>query len=333
MRYFPCMKKLHGESHSCIRNAWIHGERRGQCAICGKTWTIWEKKRGRKRSRPDRNLLKKIFVERQRLHQTAGVRLRRISLSGASRRLVRTMEGKEEKAITDGFSAASYILLIDALWHRFGNQSYTLYLRALKRINGHTARFLPPLLLPGKENLKGWQTTINDINPKLKGRIHAVVSDGWRGIERLAKQHHWILQRCHFHLIAQLQVNRGRRKHLPDQSMREEMYQIARKLLITKTKVRWYKEQLALLIQHPDCPKRLKAILRDYLRYLRHFRSYLNHPELNLPTTINAMESMNKQIRQMCRPLRTPVSLLRWATHFLKFNQDIVCNGVQTPQN
>ena len=327
------MKKLHEESHSCIRSAWIHSERRRRCALCKKTWTLRKKRRGRRRSPPDRNLLKKIFVERQRLKQIASVRLHRISSSGASRRLKRAMGRKEEKAIARGFNAPSYILLIDALWYRFGDQRYTLYLRALRRMNGHTARFLPPLLLSGKESLTGWQATIDDINPNLRSRIYAVVSDGWRGIERLARENDWILQRCHFHLISQLQVNRGRWKRLPDQSMREEIYQIARKLLVTKMRVRWYKERLTLLIRHPDCHKRLKAIVHDYLRRLRYFRSYLNHPELNLPYTTNAMESMNKQVRQICRPLRTPASLLRWATHFLKFNQEIVCNGVKTPQN
>lgn len=226
-----------------------------------------------------------------------------------------------------------YVLLIDALWYRFGKERYTLYLRALKRTSGCTAYFLPPILLNGKESLTGWEEAIASITPKLKSRIKAVVSDGWRGVERLAKDNNWILQRCHFHFIAQLQINRGKWKRLSDQSAREEIYQVARKLLTTKTKVKFYKERLTKCVNQPDCPKRLKSIIRDYLHHLKYFRSYLNHHELDLPNTTNAIESMNKQIRQVCRPLRTNESLLKWATSFLKFNPEIVCNGGKTPHN
>lgn len=326
------MKKIHEKSHSCIRSSRVHGVRRRRCTNCGKTWTVWKRKRGRKHSRPDKKLLKKIFVERQRLNQTAPVRLKQVSISGMSRRLARVMKaGLELRA--PRFSGTQHVLLIDALWFRFRSQRCTLYLRALKRVGGHTARFLPPILLQGRESAAGWRTVIDEIPDRLKHRIVAMVSDGWRGVERAAQKNHWILQRCHFHFIAQLQVNRGKRKKMRDQAIREDIYQTARILLTTKTNVRHCKNHLRRLIQRSDCPRRLRLIIREFLRRLSDFRAYLNHPDITLPITTNAMESKNKQIRQLCRPLRTPDSLLKWVSHFLKLNPEITCNGGKIPQN
>jgi transposase-like protein len=231
------------------------------------------------------------------------------------------------------FPNSRYILLIDGLWFRFGPQRYTVYLRALKRVGDHTARFLPPIMLQGRESAACWRIVIDDIPQRLKTRIIAMVSDGWRGVERAADTNHWILQRCHFHFIAQLQVNRGKRKKMRDRAIREEIYQTARIVLTTGTNINRYKNRLRRLIGRSDCPRRLQLIIREFLRRLPDFRAYLNHPQFTLPTTTNAMESKNKQIRQLCRPLRTPDSLLKWVSYFLKLNPKITCNGGKTPQN
>jgi transposase-like protein len=243
------------------------------------------------------------------------------------------MMENETKGWMPRFSGKQYIVLIDALWFRFQVQRYTLYLRAFKRVGGHTARFLPPIMLKGRESAAGWSTAIDEIPDRLKHRIIAMVSDGWRGVERAAHRNHWVLQRCHFHFIAQLQVNRGKRKKMRDQAIREEIYQMARILLTTTKHVCHYKNHVQHLVQRSDCPRRLRLIAGEFLRRLSDFRAYLNHPDMTLPTTTNAMESKNRQIRQLCRPLRTPHSLFAWVSHFLKFNPEITCNGGKIPQN
>lgn len=327
------MKILHEKSHSCHHHSWHHGDRRRKCSVCGRTWTIWPRKRGRKCSRPDSNLLQKIFVERQRLKQTAAVRLKRIGLSAASRRLSKAMAAATGEKAKQHFPGQQYILIIDALWYCLQRQHWTLYLSAVRTVRGKKARLLPPVLLSGKENLRSWQTVIGLMPEGLKSRIKAMVSDGWRGVEGVAKDNGWILQRCHFHLISQLQVNRGKWKQLLDQNFREQIYQTARKLLTTRTRVNFYKERLIRLTAHPQCPTRLKKIIRDYLRRLKHFRAYLNHQELNLPTTTNCIESTNKLIREQSRYLKTPRALAKWSKTFLRLNQNITCNGAKNPQN
>lgn len=326
------MKILHEKTHSCQGNSWAYGRRRRKCFVCGKTWTVWKRKLGRKRSRPDKNLLQKIFVERERLSRLLPVRKKRISVSGASRRLNKAMLATDEKNQVH-FTGSQYILIIDALWYRFQRQRWTLYLAAARTVKGKRARLLSPVLLPGKENLFDWQAVVSQLPPGLKKRVVAIVSDGWRGVERVAKENGWILQRCHFHFISQLQVNRGRWKQLPDRKYREQIYQTARKLLTAKTRINFYKEQLIKFTNHPQCPRRLRIIIHDYLRRLRYFRSYLKHSELNLPTTTNCVESMNKLIRERCQYLNNPQALKRWSKTFLKFHSTILCNGANHTQN
>ncbi|MBI5022931.1 MAG: hypothetical protein HZC05_02065, partial [Candidatus Magasanikbacteria bacterium] len=245
------MKILHEKMHNCQDNSWSYGQRRRRCFVCGKTWTVWKRKRGRKHSRPDKNLLRKIFVERESLSRLLPVRKKRITVSGASRRLNKAMLAVVDEKNQGHFTGEQYILIIDALWYHFQKQRWTLYLVAVRTVNGKRARFLSPVLLPGKENLFDWQAVISQLPIGLKNRSVALVSDGWRGVERVAKENNWILQRCHFHFISQLQVNRGRWKQLPDQMYREQIYQTARKLLTAKTRINFYKEQLIKFTNHP----------------------------------------------------------------------------------
>lgn len=327
------MKILHEKSPCCREKIYRFGNRRRQCSWCGKTWTVWKRKPGRKRSRPDKNLLQKIFVERERLVRSLLFGKKRISVSGASRRLNKAMRSSATKTKQCYFTGRQYILIIDALWYRFQKQRWTLYLAAVRTVRGKRARFLPPVLLAEKENLSDWQAVISQAPTGLKNRIVALVSDGWRGVERVAKENGWVLQRCHFHFISQLQVNRGRWKKLPDHRYREQIYQTARKLLTTKTKVNFYKEQLIILTNHPQCPRRLRIIIHDYLRRLKYFRSHLKHPELNLPITTNCVESMNSLIRERCRYLNNPKALKRWSKILIKFHPNILCNGANYTQN
>lgn len=333
MGQFSCMKILHEKIHNCQDNSWSYGQRRRRCFVCGKTWTAWKRKRGRNSSRPDRNLLQKIFVERERLNRLLPVRKKRITVSGASRRLNKAMLAVADEKNQGHFTGKQYILIIDALWYRFQKQRWTLYFVAVRTVKGKLARFLSPVLFPGKENLFDWQTVVSQLPTGLKNRTVALVSDGWRGVERVAKENNWILQRCHFHFISQLQINRGKWKQMPDQDFREQIYQTARKLLAAKTMINFYKEQLNKFTNHPRCPRRLRIIIHDFLRRLEYFRSYLKHPELNLPTTTNCVESMNKLIRKQCQHLNNPKALERWSKIFLKFHPNIVCNGANHTQN
>lgn len=293
---------------------------------------MWAKKRGVKPSRLRRNLLKKVLVEKQSLFSS---KLNRTKLTEAARsfRLRRSMEQFLNSTVPNRVPAGKLILLIDAIWFRFKKERWTMYLMAVKPINNERATFLDPVLCAGRENYDDWNHIVDSMPKRVKNRIIALVSDGFRGSSHIAGYQGWILQRCHFHLFSQLQVNRGQWKKMLDSKLRERICKAMRKILSTKTHLREHINDLIRLLNRKDCPRRLHAIGVELIRHRQEFRAYLNFPELNLPNTTNSIESMNKIIRSSCRHLRTPESLILRSKCLIRMRKTIACKPKIFQQN
>lgn len=320
------MKQIHEKKSLCCRaNIRKFGNKRRQCAGCKKTWTLWKKKRGRDPLRPSHQLLHKVVIEKQSL---LSPRLNPTKLTEAalSARLRRTMERFLERVGPNRAPRGKLILVIDALWFWFEGKRWTLYLMAVRGTEGAKAVLLEPALRPGKENYTDWALTVATILTRTRNRIVALVCDGFRGTQRIARDNGWIIQRCHFHLLSQLQVNRGNWKQLSDSPQREAIYQAIRKVLVANPeKLKRCVMELSALLVKNDGPRRLGMIGREFLRRLDHFRSYRNYPELKLPNTTNAIESFNKIVRSRCRHLRTPESLLLRTKVLIRMRKTITC--------
>src|SRR5207237_1065204 len=125
------------------------------------------------------------------------------------------------------------VLLTDGLWFEFEGIPWVLYLVALKPCRGHQATFLDPLLLPGREGASRWQQAVEAIPSPARKRVRAIVADNLPGIEKIAHQHRWVLQLCHFHLLLKLQAPRRRVRYaLRGGAVREEIYQSIRNALL-----------------------------------------------------------------------------------------------------
>jgi hypothetical protein len=225
------------------------------------------------------------------------------------------------------------VLLADGLWFEFDRKPWVLYLRALKPCQGNYAIFLDPLLFPGKEGASRWQQAVAAIPPDAKRRIQAMVADNLPGMRRLAQQHRWVLQLCHFHLLLKLQAQRrGVRYTLRGGPVREKIHQLVRGALELPNGHRLSRtlEHLRRL-SHGDCGTlRIQTTLREFLQDLQLYRSYLMHPHLGLPRTTNAVESMGRLLREMFRSSRAgsnPASVLLWATALLRLRPKVTCNG------
>jgi len=319
------MNKLHEKSPCCRAKIYKFGGKRRQCSVCKKTWTVWAKKRGVKPSRPNRNLLEKVLVKKRSL-LSSGMTKKRLAKSSLSAKLAKAMQSQLKHSETAAANIDNCILIVDAVWFQFNKVRWTLYLGAVRSINSSKADILESKLVCGRECHPGWKSFIDGLSEEIKQPIKAVVADGFRGVDRIARSHNWIIQRCHFHLISQLQVNRGRWKKMPDTPMREEIYQTVVKLLYAKESKQILEEHLKYLIGRPDCPRRLKMIVSEYLRHLYQFRAYLLYPKLNLPATTNSIESLNKIIRTHCKHLCTPESLLLRVRTLLKIRKTVTCN-------
>jgi hypothetical protein len=222
---------------------------------------------------------------------------------------------------------------LDGLYFRFRGKDWVLYVMAIKPCRQNRAVFLDPVLLPGRENMRGWSQAIATIPAHIHRRIRASVSDEVSGIIRLGTSQGWIVQLCHFHLISRLQNCRGRRnRRLAGRHLREALYQLTRKALDLPDGAR-LQAVLKKLKHRAGQAKALRVIrmiVREFLRRIDHFRAYRKYPELNLPTTTGSVEAMNRRIRDLMRQTRSissPPALHLWATALIRTRPFVLCNG------
>lgn len=323
------MNILHGKSPCCQAKIYKFGGKRKQCPFCKKTWSIRQKKRGRKSRRANTSLLDKVLGKGQKMSHIAD-RKGSVNQSALSRQLRKAMLAKPRSS---EYPIGWLVLIADALWFELDGQRWTLYLLAVRSITGGLAHFIDPALSPGRETGVGWAESLASIPSEIENRILALVSDGFRGLYYLAKQKSWVIQRCHFHLLAQFKIQLGFWKKLPDHPIRKEIYAMVCRLLKTKEHEIEYSEKLYELLTSKYCPHRYREVGMEFLRRLPEFRSYLKYPELRLPHTTGCIESFNKIIRDRCKYARTPESLRLRAVSLTRVRTTITCNHINFQHN
>lgn len=222
-----------------------------------------------------------------------------------------------------------YALIVDGVYFTFDRQEWVLYLMAVKPVRSHRMYFLDPVLEKGRERLGVWSDTFNALPERIRKQIQALVSDGLPGFPELAARRGWVYQRCHFHLLASLVRGKGMRRYRTRGSeVRERVLESARTLIANLPKKhRHARAALKRYASDPSCPAYIRKHAKELLLREEDFRSYIAHPELDLPTTTNAMESSGKLVRSATRTARTPKSLLLRGTAFLRLKRSVTCNG------
>ena len=229
--------------------------------------------------------------------------------------------------------AGPLVLVLDGLYFRFRGKDWVLYLMAVKSCHHNRAIFLDPLLLPGRENLRGWSQALATIPAYIHRRIRASVSDEVAGIIRLGTAQGWIVQLCHFHLISRLQNCRGRRnRRLAGRPLREALYQLTRKALDLPDgpSLQTVLKELRHLVGQATGLRVIRMIVGEFLRRIDHFRAYRKYPELDLPSTTGSVEAMNRRVRDLMRQTRSissPKALQLWATALIRTRPSVMCNG------
>jgi hypothetical protein len=304
----------------------IHfGGSRRQCVACKKTWRIRPAKRGPKQRRKRCDYLDKVFNH--------GLKVKQLSLSSKlSADTIYKIFANDLNAVVERkrvirVKGSKLILVVDAEWHYFMKKLWTLYFLAIKSTESDKVTIFDPVLVKGKENATAWNTVFKQIPEPTKKRVIALVSDGLRGIETVADNNDWIIQRCHFHLLSALQKRRGKRASTSGRLIREEIYNSV-KLALTDTSVHRLNilcKRLAYLANSDGCPKAMRMIVRDFLRRFHEYRAYLDYPELNLPTTVNVMESVNSFVREKTRKINSPKSWHKWAVACARMKSKFTC--------
>ena len=312
-----------------------HGKRRRRCVVCGQTWSIRSKPRGRKTVRISRSLLRRLLVDGENTRRLAkdcrrSVDTVRRRCRSECRRLV-TEEALPR--LPAGFDA--FVLVVDGLWFRFGKRKWVLHDMAVKPVGIPTAFFLEPVMLAGEECAQSWQQALATIPPDVYGRIRALVADGFSGCKAVARRHRWVLQLCHQHLDARLLGRPGHRRRVRGGAVRSIAVEMVRQVRTTADglQLAGLKQALGECARHPDLTARISGVIRRFLHDVELFRAYLDHRELELPTTTNSLECRHGQLRLTVRGINNPEAAALRVRSFTRLHPTVTCNGHKIPQN
>lgn len=319
------MKLLQEKSACCQAKIIRFGGKRRQCVACKKTWRVHPAKRGRKVKRWQTEYLCQVLnhglaVKHLALHS-------RLSAEAIYKRFAKNLNAMLGQKRHYRLRGKRLVMVIDAEWQYFRGHLWTLYLVGVKPIGTKAVTILDPRLRPGKESTTCWAEIIDILPLPVKNRICALVADGIRGIEGVASRNHWILQRCHFHLLSTLQKMRGKRAATPGRLTREEIYSLVKSALSETDKQKLDKicRRLSALAEKNECPRKMRLTVHEFLRHLADFRSYLRFPKLHLPATTNVMESLNSFIRRKARTVNSPTAWHKWAKAAIRFKPKFTC--------
>lgn len=328
------MNKKHVKSPCCRAKIVKHGGKRRLCAKCEKAWTIRPKKRGRKARRmkaePVRKYLKNERVPISKEHRAGTV------VASRSARLRKERDAFNEKQSWRSIPDGPLILIADAIVKYHKGQWHTWFFMLARSVDGEDAVILPPYYAKGREVYSEWGNALETISPLVLERVKALVSDGHRGLTSEVAWRGWLIQRCHIHLIMAIQARRSRWAMSRKRSEGEEIFMMTNCVLKNPCALEARNaisriEEIGWL----SSSKMLKKVLQGFVTSAEDYRTYLNHPELNLPTTSNTAESLNalvKNLSSRARGFRTVASLNAWIIALCKERGTIKCRG-KYPQN
>lgn len=329
------MHLTHAKSSCCRGKIYRYGSRRRQCAYCLRTWRIRKRKRGRKSIRIPSTLARR-YISRAlpslpNLAQQRGVPVARIRYR-VRRSLNKLLANPSWDAPPSGIPL---IAIADAIWQWIDGERYTLHIILLKAVGGTKATICPPLLRQGNETL-GWPAMFSTIPPEWRNRIVALICDGNSGLISIAYHNQWPVQRCHAHLRRFLN-NYLRTGPLAKQRfLAEEVHNLVTALLTSRSRLQVARNALRLReIYHTTQSRGIRKVISGFISHIPEYRTYLDYPELNLPVTTNALESLNNLIRELQRTARgfcSPQSFLKWVNAVLMTKKTITCNGKFQPK-
>lgn len=330
------MKTIHAKSPCCRGEFIRYGNRRRQCVKCSRTWRIRHKKRGRKKKRASKDFLKHYLdgslpsiksIAQRRGCTTETVRQ---DLRRARDLALRTVPWKWPP------KESPLVAVVDALEERIQNIRYTVYLIMLKPTISSKAIICPPVILKGKEDSRGWKAAFQKIPISIQACIQAIACDGSVSIHSIAVRHNWPIQRCHFHLRLRINNYLSASPLSRHKAFAFLVHSTVTIMLNTRDQTRLARSRrhLIMLIQLSNS-QGLKKVLRGFLENMEDYRTYLRYPELHLPTTTNAAESLVQCARDLfyqARGYRTPSSFMKWVKVLYLIKKDLNCRGFDQPK-
>ncbi|MBI2591713.1 MAG: transposase [Candidatus Brennerbacteria bacterium] len=227
------------------------------------------------------------------------------------------------------------ILVADAFVQYIEHSWHTWYCFLVRAVDGEDAVILSPICRKGTEVAQGWQESFSTLSDSILERTVALVCDGHNGLILEARRRHWLIQRCHFHLIARLQSKRSRWRRGFHQKEGKLIYQLVMQIIETCSD-RTIKKSLEQLmdIGRVTTSKDVRRVISGVMTNWSDYRTYQRYPELNLPITSNTAESFIGLVRNLlhrARGFRTVRSMSCWIEALVKTQKTIKCRGKNQP--
>lgn len=323
------MSKIHENFPCRLGKIRRFGGRRRQCTGCGATWRVWKAQQGRKPLR-----ISPEAAHRFIFHAELPTRLPRADWSKSrNQRQYRLSLSRRRCAETCSWPLAPngvpLILIADGLIKRIRGAWHTWYFMLVRSINDNDATIMVPYHRQRSETGLGWRAALDTLPDSVQSRIVALVSDGHQGLIYEARKRGWLIQRCHFHLIARIQSRRSKWKMSRHYEEGKRVYKLVKHALTTRDESAAASTIEALEKIWRSTPSRaLKNILRGFSSNYREYRTYLIHPELRLPTTNNTAEALIGLVENICNRARgfsQIETLHEWITCLCKTRKTIRC--------
>lgn len=329
------MRKIHEKSLCCRGYIRRFGERRRQCKVCKRTWRVWKKIRGRKKKRATSSLAYAYLrhetpsiYARARKYEVHSDKMRNQLIRSRDVLLKNTSWPRIPKNIP-------LIAVADAMVQFFERQKFTFFFMLLRPLNTNYAFAVPPLIVRGHEDMKNWELAFSQLPSEVSANIKALVCDGHQGLIMQARNRGWLIQRCHFHLLANIQSFCSIRALGRHRALGIHINELVRAVLVgtRKKEIDASLAQLAV-IARKSFSRTLKTTLSGFIKNHRDYRTYRRHRKLNLPHTTNSLESLISGVRSLCfraRGFRTCTAMTKWVHAHLKSKQRFTCNGFFQP--
>lgn len=310
------MHIIHAKSPCCHASVWQHGTRRRYCSACHRTWSLRKKRRGRKRNRCTGKALIRYFEHGNR--KLSSYRLRK--------ELEYFLTHSPWQSVPDG----QLIVIADAFYARVAKKRVVVYLTLVRPVDSTEAVILPPTLGDSVESYAGWRAHFETLPTPIARRLVAAVCDGRVGLVALVRERNLVLQRCHFHFLARLQVKRSKLPSSGNYAEGLRLYRLAKAALIPRTDVLATLRKLSAKAR--TAPPGLRTVLSGFVVNYKDYLAYRRYPALRLPTTTGTAESLVGSIRELLRQLRgvrTRAALEKWVSAYLKYCRTRQCNYQQ----
>lgn len=224
-------------------------------------------------------------------------------------------------------------MVADGLMKQIEHRIHTCYCILVRPAAADEAIILPPYHREGKETVAGWYAAFDAVPEAVKNRIVAVVCDGHRGLASIALWRRWVLQRCHFHLLARIQGRLSPGRFGRQSAAGKYLLSLVKEILEAPAGTDLYAtlsrvEAFGWETRSPQ----LKLVLRGFVNWYEDYRAYLYHPELRLPTTNNTAEALIGLIEELCSRVRgftTATAFEEWVAVVIKTHQKIRCAPAQ----